>query len=90
MGRADACRRRPMSGRCCDFPRTDHELWSSALELAYVFDNQDLVGRHNKPLRAVDPCFTQIALHANQYIATVDICFGQFPVDVRRRCFDKR
>ena len=24
------------SGLCCDFPRSDHELWSSALETAYA------------------------------------------------------
>lgn len=33
---ADARPRCEMSGRCCDFPNTDHELWSSALELAYA------------------------------------------------------
>ncbi len=27
-----------LSGRCCDFPKTDHELWSSGLELSYAIE----------------------------------------------------
>lgn len=27
-----------MSGRCCDFPRSDHELWSTPLEVEYARD----------------------------------------------------